>query len=65
MTTNKFAAFLRAALAFLKEGWLTLAEAHSIYGNEDGRPPRSPVTDKNTVGNQEEKSKTGDRATHL
>ena len=62
---NKLAAFFQAVLAHLKEGWLILAEAHSIYGNEDGRPPRSPVTDKPTNGKQEDKSKTGKRTARL
>src|SRR5579872_7319243 len=59
ITTDKLAAVLRAAFACLKEGWLILAEAHSIYGNEDGRPPKSPVIDKPANGNQDDKNKAG------
>lgn len=61
MTNDKLVALFRAAFTCLREGWLILAEAHSIYGNEYGRPPRSPVTDKPTSGGREKKNESGKR----
>jgi hypothetical protein len=65
MTTDKLASFFQAAFAYLKEGWLILAEAHSIYGSKDGRPPRSPVTDKPAKDDKEDKSKAKKRTTRV
>lgn len=61
--TSKLAAFSRTLLDYLKEGWLALAEAHSLYENEHGGRPTSPVTDGPAKEDKEQKSKIWRRMT--